>query len=162
MGATLALFGLGALAGSKAQAQGSLPAYWGGPLPKNMAMPVHSIQTVAPNESVSQRQAGTSVSVSQPFVITGVVYNAHGTPVSGVIVELGGTEVETSVTTDANGAFRFVVDKDSLGDYAALNVMRFAPLRLYYQYASAEIDLAGNQQYQLHLKNRLKRRVSSV
>jgi len=160
LGATVALLGLSSLLAPKAQAQGTPPAYWGGPVPKSIALPAHSVSPSAANDSLAQVPQAVLAPETNSFVITGIVYNAHGVPVAGIKVDLGGSDVEMFANTNEEGAFQFVVDKDSLGEFASLSTMRFAPLHLYYQYAAADIDLTSNQQYQLHLKTRLKRRRS--
>lgn len=158
LGATMALLGFSSLLIPKAQAQAVPPAYWGGPVPKNIALPNSSAPSIASNDSLARAQPAALAPEAHPFVISGIVYNAHGAPVAGIKVDLGGADVERSATTNEDGTFQFVVDKDSLGEFASLAIIRFAPLHLYYQYAGADIDLASNQQYQLHLKTRLKRR----
>ncbi|GAB3583115.1 carboxypeptidase-like regulatory domain-containing protein [Hymenobacter daeguensis] len=158
LGATVALLGFSSLLAPRAQGQPAPPAYWGGPVPKNVVLPGPAAAAKAPNDSPALVPPTAPSPAAHPFVIAGIVCNAHGAPVSGIEVDLSGSEVEMSATTNEDGAFQFVIEKDILGEYASLAIMRFAPLHLYYQYAGADVDLASNQQYRLQLKTRLRRR----
>ena len=177
--ATAVLLGLGILAGVEVQAQ-TPSAYWGGPLPSLTSATGHSLSTapglkspVIGNDSAGQQPALPPLAITasnQPLIITGTVYRANGVPLSGTQVDLAGEwGKHLFATTDAEGKFRFAVDKDSLGEFADVSVMRFPmglsrypighlPFLDLYRYASADIDFVSNQPYKLRLGHIKRRR----
>ncbi|WP_460502172.1 hypothetical protein [Hymenobacter agri] len=174
------LLGLGILAGVETKAQ-TAPNYWGGPSPRLTSAYGHGTPAAAGfespvigSDSVRQQPIPTPLATnteSRPLIITGTVYKANGVPLSGVRVDLSGEwDKRFSATTDAQGNFRFIVERDSLGEMADVSVRRFLTgISRYsigqfsfldlYRYASADIDFASNRPYELRLGPVKRRRI---
>ncbi|MDO7845204.1 carboxypeptidase-like regulatory domain-containing protein [Hymenobacter sp. M29] len=162
-GATLALLGLGALAGPQARGQAAPPAYWGGPLPKNMTPPANAGAASAERpDSVARAQPAVANDIAA-LTIRGVVYNAHGKPQAGVTVSLwSAMSGDFDTTTDDQGRFQLVVPAAALGDEPNVGAYHWKEVGWYYQMASAAVDPTGQKPSLLYLKNHLKRKVHSA
>ena len=158
LGATVTLLGLGSLGASKALAQSTAPAYWGGPAPAisagNRAMPVNEKQQTAAGQLVSS-QVADKLRNTDSLEIKGIVHDRLGLRLAGARakVRINGNVIEAS-TTDAHGAFRMVVPKSLLADGATIRVMSAPRSGSYDFYLLAEIPVnpTRTKPYHIHLK----------
>ena len=157
--ATVALLGLGALTGPKAQGQ-TAPAYWGGPAP---AVPAGS-NTVpaAPSIAADDTPAAAgsvaaSVSSIDSLIVRGVVHDRLGLPRAGAWVKvkarIGGLALDAA-TTDAHGAFRLVVPRSAMTDESIIQVMAVSHREdaQFYLDARVPLDVNRTRPYRIHLK----------
>ena len=155
-GATLALLGIGALAGPKAQGQTAPSAYWGGPAPATaeqpkpapLLPPLSVVPALVPFVPASNTPAGSPDSL----IIRGIVRNQLGFGRAEVRLRFryGG---KGHTTTDEKGRFRLVVARKDLTDNSQLYAVAW------YKhdddhYLRAETPIAVNKTsiYVVHLK----------
>ena len=117
-GATLALLGIGALAGPKAQGQTVPSAYWGGPAPavagQHQPVPlVPVLPTAPPLGRPVGAGSGAAAGSSDSLIIRGVVHNrlGFGQADARLRFRYGG---RGHATTDEKGRFRLVVARKDL------------------------------------------------
>ena len=160
MAATVALLGLGALAGPKAHGQ-TAPAYWGGPAP---AVPAGSntlpaAPAIGAEDSVAAAAAlvAANASATDSLIVRGVVHDRLGLPRAGAWVKVmtwTGGRILDGARTDAHGAFRLVVPNNALMNESFIKVIAASHREEaeFYLDARVPLDVNRNRPYRIHLK----------